>query len=253
MKIFRDIRLLFGRKLKETLRNPVYIFMGITSPIIYLALFAPLLKNFAGTRGFPTDNILSVFVPGMLAMVAFFNGIFAGWGIIDELRSGVIERFRVTPCSRFAILAGPVFRDLVGMLFQTLLFVLIAIPFGFRINPVGLILLYILLALLLSLTSSLTNALGLITKSEDKLAPIIHGINLPVMLLSGMLLPMNLAPTWLKVIAHFNPVYYVVEAARDLSAGSLFTPVVGEAFLILIPLTVFVMWWATGVFRRATM
>ncbi len=253
MKLFNDIRLFYVRKMMETLRNPIFIVMGISTPVIYLFLFAPLLKKFAGTSGFISENTLNVFVPGMLVMVAFFNGLFAGWGVIDELRSGVIERFRVTPSSRFALLAGPVLRDLVAMILQTALFILIALPFGFRVNFLGLLVLYVLLSLLLATTSSLANALGLITKSEDKLAPIVHGITLPIQLLSGMLLPMSLAPLWLNIVAHFNPVYYVVEAARVLTAGQIGNPIVMQAFCIMVPLTFSMMWWGSRVFRKVVM
>lgn len=251
MKTLTDIRLLYKRKLLELLRNPPFIFMGISTPVLYLALFFPLLKNFAGAPGFPSTNILNTFVPGMLILTAFYNGLFVGYGIIDELRSGVIERFRVSPCSRFALLAGPVLRDLVAVVVQNLFFILLAIPFGFRFNLPGMLLLFVLFSLLLATTSTLSNAIGLITKSEDKLAPIIQGISLPIMLLSGMLLPMELAPDWLLIIAHFNPLYYVVEAARELSVGNIASFVVIQAFLIMVPLTLIAMRWGTNVFRKA--
>jgi len=251
--MIQEIGLLFKRKLVETRRNPAFIFMSLTTPVMYLGLFAPLLKSLTFSKAFPTDNILTVFVPGMLTLVAFGGGIFVGFGIIDELRSGVIERFRVSPVSRFSILGGMVLQDVVVNLMSTLFFVLIALPFGFRINIAGLGLLLILLGLLIATTSSFSYALGLITKSEDKLAPITHGINMPLTLLSGMMLPMSLAPTWLRVVAHFNPVYYVVEAARHLTVGELTDASVGYAFLFMVPVTLVIMGWATKVFSRAVM
>jgi ABC-2 type transport system permease protein len=66
-----------------------------------------------------------------------------------------------------------------------------------------------------------------------------------------MLLPMELAPTWLQVIAHFNPVYYIVEAGRLLVAGHVFDVKVGEAYLFMVPLTILTVWWATRAFRKA--
>ena len=91
----------------------------------------------------------------------------------------------------------------------------------------------------------------MILKDEDRLSPIVQGINLPIILLSGMLLPMILAPTWLRVIAHFNPAYYAVEAGRLLVAGQVFRAPVGEAFLFLVPLTILVVAWATKAFKNA--
>lgn len=241
------------RKLMETRRNPIFMSMSLTTPILYLALFAPLLKGLTASQAFSTDQVLIAFVPGMLALIAFGGGLFVGFGIIDELRSGVIERFRVTPVSRFAILAGMVLQNVVVTLMSSLFFIGIALPFGFRIHLAGLSIILILLALLVATTSSFSYAIGLITKSEDKLAPITHGINMPLTLLSGMMLPMSLAPTWLSTLAHFNPIYYVVEAARHLTIGELTDLSVGYAFLFMIPVTFFVMWWATRVFNKAVM
>jgi len=251
--MIKEISLLFRYKLMETLRNPAFMFMNLMTPILYLGLFAPLLKSLASTKAFPTDNILLVFVPGMLTLVAFGGGLFVGFGILDDLRSGVIERFRVTPVRRFSILAGMVLLNVFVTLAGSLFFVLIALPFGFRIHVAGLGILIILLALLVATTSSFSYAVGLITKSEDKLGPITHGIYMPLTLLSGMMLPMSLAPKWLKIIAHLNPLYYVVEAARHLTLGELMHVSVGYAFLFMIPVTLGVMWWATRVVSKAVM
>ena len=108
MNVLKDIGLLTFRCIQACLRNPVYLFMGIGIPLIYLALFTPLLGTLVARGGLDADNILTLFVPGMLPIIAFSTGLFTGFGTIDELRSGIIERLRVTPASRFAILSGPV-------------------------------------------------------------------------------------------------------------------------------------------------
>lgn len=247
----RDVWLMFWRKLLETLRNPIYIVINMSQPVVYLVLFAPLLRNLTGVGGFTSANVLDVFIPGLLVIMAFLNGLFAGWGIIDELRAGVIERFRVTPVSRFAILAGPVLRDLANTLIVVTILTVAAIPFGFHVHLLGFLVLLVLLSLLLITTSSFANAMGVILKDEDRLAPIVQGVNLPVLLLSGMLLPMSLAPPWLQAIAHLNPAFYAVEAGRLLVAGHIFEPQVAEAFLFMVPLTAAVVAWATNEFNRA--
>ncbi|MGB7594983.1 MAG: ABC transporter permease [Erysipelotrichaceae bacterium] len=251
MKLFRDTGLLFRRKMMETLRNPIYIVMSLLNPVLYLVLFSPLLSKLVNVDTFSSGNIMNIFVPGLLVIVAFLEGLFVGYDMIDEVRSGVIERFRVTPTSRFALLAGNVTRDLANMLVVVCFFTLIAIPFGFKIHPLGYLIFMSILSMIIVTTSAFGNALGLILKDEDKLSPIIQGVNLPVLLLSGMLLPMELAPKWLQFIAHFNPVYYAVEAGRLLTNGVILNIKVGEAFLFLIPLTVITLIWATSAFNKA--
>ena len=106
-----------------------------------------------------------------------------------------------------------VLHDVFISLISIIFFVIVTIPFGFRINIIGFLILLILLALLIIITTSFSYTVGLITKKDEELAPITHGINLPLTLLSGMMLPMSLAPKWLNIMAHFNPLYYVVEAS----------------------------------------
>jgi ABC-2 type transport system permease protein len=100
--------LFFQRKLLETLRQPVWLITGLTTPVLYLALFAPLLRSLAGGPAFPPGRVLDVFVPGIMVLIAFGAGMGAGWPVIWELDSGVIERLRVTPASRLALLLGTV-------------------------------------------------------------------------------------------------------------------------------------------------
>jgi ABC-2 type transport system permease protein len=154
MKLFTDIGLLFWRKMKETLRNPIYMLNSLLTPIIYLVLFAPLLTKLVGVPGLNQNDVLNVFVPGLLVIIAFFAGLFVGYNMIDEVRNGVIERFRVTPTSRFALLAGRVLRDMVTMLVTVTVFVVISLPLGFRPNVAGFLLFVPLLCLLLITTSS---------------------------------------------------------------------------------------------------
>lgn len=250
MSLFKEIGLLTFRCIQACLRNPVFLCMGVASPVIYLALFAPMLGTLAKSGALGATDALTLFVPGMLPIIAFTTGLFTGFGMIDEIRSGVIERFRVTPARRLSILLGPVLFDVCSVFFQSTLFILIALPFGFRASVPGLLVLFVLLGLLALITSSFGNAMALITKSEDRYAPVVHGINLPILLLSGTLLPMTLAPSWMKVVAHFNPVYYVVEASRALAVGNFASAQILYAFCALIPFALFTLWWATGIFKK---
>lgn len=251
MNVCKETSLLTFRLILSKLRNPVFLFMGVAMPAIYLAFFTPLLNTLAEKGSLGTNNVLSLFIPGMLPIIAFSTGLFTGFQMIEEVRSGILERFRVTPVSRFSILSAHVLMDTCAAFFQSFLFILLALPFGFRADPLGLLLLFVLLALLSITTSSLGNALGVILKSEDQYAPLVHSINLPILLLSGTLLPISLAPNWLKVIAHLNPVYYVVEAARALASGNIMTLDVFYAFLVLVFFASAALFWATNVFKKA--
>jgi ABC-2 type transport system permease protein len=250
MKLARDTGLLFHRYTIQMLRNPVWLFVGFSTPLLYLVLFTPLLKHFSGPET-SSSSVIDLFLPGILALLAFASGMSGGFGTIFELQSGVIERLRVTPASRFAILMGPLLSGMLMMFVFDAVVVAAATGFGFSLDWGGLAVLAVLLGLLMVTMSAFSVATALVTKEISSFAAIINGLNLPVLLLAGVLLPISLGPAWMRVLAHFNPLFYAVEGARALSAGAYSNPAVWQAFAVLVPLCIVVVTWATGVFRRA--
>jgi ABC-2 type transport system permease protein len=250
VKTFRDIGLLFRRYTLQMLRNPIWLFVGFSTPILYLALFTPLLKHVAPDLGVQ-GGVLEIFLPGILCLLAFASGSSMGFSTIFELQAGVIERFRVTPASRLAILVGPILSGLTMMLVFDGVVVAIGVGVGFQIHWLGLAALAVLLGVLASLMAAFSTATALVTKEINSFAAIIKGINLPILLLAGVLLPISIGPLWMRVLAHFNPLYYAVQASRSLATGTFGTPAVWQAFAVLVPLCALVVAWATRVFRKA--
>jgi len=251
MRTFRDVGLLFQRYVTQLLRNPVWLVVGFSTPILYLALFTPLLKHLVGAPGLPTGNVLDLFLPGILALLAFASGTGPGFSTIFELKAGVIERFRVTPASRFAILTGPILATMAMMFVFDAVVVAVGSGFGFSVHWAGLAVLAVLLGLLLIIVAAFSIATALVTKDISSFAAIINGINLPILLLAGVLLPISLGPAWMRAIAHVNPLYYLVQASRVLAGGTMGGAAVWQAFAVLVPLCALVLAWATSVFRRA--
>ncbi len=250
MKVIRDIGLLYHRYLTQMLRTPIWLFVGFSTPILYLVLFTPLLRHLSAP-GLPQGNVLNVFLPGILALLAFASGIGLGFSTVFELRAGVTERLRVTPASRFAILMGPILASLVMMLVFDAVLVAVGAALGFEVHLLGLAVLAVLLCLLGASMAAFSTAVALVTKEINGFAAIINGINLPILLLAGVLLPMSLGPLWMRVLAHFNPLYYLVEASRSLAGGVFSSASVWQAFAVLVPLCALVLTWATRVVRKA--
>ncbi len=251
MKVLRDTRLLFTRYTVQMLRNPVWLFVGFSTPILYLALFTPLLRSLPALHSVSTGDVLQLFLPGILSLLAFTSGASVGFGTIFELQSGLVERLRVTPVSRFAILFGPILSGLMMMTIFDLVVICVAVGFGFHVHWAGMLLLFVLLWLLATMMAAFSTATALATKDISSFAAIVNGINLPILLLAGVLLPISLGPTWLRALAHANPLYYLVVASRALSIGHLGATAVWQAAAVLVPLCALLLTWATHVFRRA--
>jgi ABC-2 type transport system permease protein len=245
----KDTGLMFQRHFTQQLRNPTWLFVGLSSPVLYLALFTPLLEHF--TRAASTGAVLDTFFPGILALLAFASGTAQGFGTIFELRSGVIERLRVTPASRFAILIGPLVSAMAFMYFFDAIAVAVAYGFGFQIHWVGLLAPAVLIGVFMVMVAAWSVAMALTTKEIDRFASVVNGLNLPTLLLAGVLLPISLGPTWMRVAAHVDPLFYVVEGARALGAGAFSSDHVWEAFAVIVPLCVLVLGWAASVFKKA--
>jgi ABC-2 type transport system permease protein len=220
MKTIRDTWLIYQRSITLSLRNPIWVAFGIIQPVLYLLLFGPLLNNIAKMPGFPPGGAFNVFVPGMLVMTALFSSGYVGFGLIDEMREGVVERMRVTPMSRVAMLVGRSLRDVTLLLAQAAGLVILAIPFGLEINAGGVVVAFAMLTLIGLMMSPVSYILALTLKSEDALAPVVNGVTVPLLLLSGVMLPMSLAPDWLQTVAKFNPLYHAVAAIRALFNAS---------------------------------
>jgi ABC-2 type transport system permease protein len=252
MKSLNDLWLLVKRPFLQDLRNPTWLIVGLSTPIMYLLLFMPLLNRLAGGPGFPANHVIQLFLPGIMALLAFGSGNGAGFGMIFLIKSGFVERMRVTPASRFALLMGPIFAGIIWTLIFVTLIVGISVGFGFRIYPLGMIIFMVLLVLLITLFASIFTSLAIIAKGEiGTLAAIANGINLPIMLLAGVMLPLTLAPHWMRILAYINPLYYVVNAGRALAVGQIYTHAVELAFGVITPLTFIVVWWSLQIYRKA--
>jgi ABC-2 type transport system permease protein len=251
MKTLRDTWLIFERSVVLTLRNPVWLFFGLMQPFLYLVLFGPLLEKVVRAPGFPAGGAWNVFVPGLLIQIAMFGAGFVGFGLIAELRYGVIERMRVTPMSRVAMLLGRSLRDVVLLCAQAVVLIVIAIPFGLSIDPAAIVVTLGLLALIGLALAPTSYALALWLKSEDAFAPLLNSVLLPLLLMSGILLPMSLAPDWLRTLSGFNPFEHGVEAARALFNGHWGDPQIVIGVAITGVLAVAAVWLGSRAFSRA--
>ena len=248
MSFFHDCFVIFRRQQRIALRNPAWVMIGLLQPILYLALFGPLLTPIARQLG--TTNAYTLFVPGLLVQLSLFGALFAGFGLLAEWRDGVIESERVTPASRTALLVGRVMRDVLQLLVQGVILVALSFAFGLT-GSIGGMLLGLMLALLVgAAASSSSYALALTTKNEDALAPILNVITLPVLLLSGILLPMTLGPKWLQTISDLLPTKYVVNGIRSAFRGDVFTTETLWGVVWAAVLCAAGIWVGTRTFRR---
>jgi ABC-2 type transport system permease protein len=247
-----DTGLVFTRQLRLLLRNPVWVIIGVFQPLLYLALFGPLLTRITlmSLPGVPVGKPYNFFVPGLLIQLGLFGSAFVGFAIIAEWRMGVIERFRVTPVSRLALLVGRVLRDVLTLEIQAVILVLAALIFGLRAPVVGVLIGLGFVAVVAVSLAATSYALGLLLKSEAGLAPLVNMVAVPLMLLSGVMLPMALGPGWLRTVAKFTPFGYIINAMREAFNGVYYNHIVLEGLLVSVGLAVVCLTLAVRAFMR---
>ncbi|MEO7261323.1 MAG: ABC transporter permease, partial [Jatrophihabitantaceae bacterium] len=107
MKVLRDTWLIYQQEVGLMLRSKTIIVFSLVQPLAFLVLFAPFLKTTMAGQG--ADSYAAayrIYVPGLLVSMGLFGGLFAGYGLLQAIRAGIIERCRVTPISRIGLLLG---------------------------------------------------------------------------------------------------------------------------------------------------
>jgi ABC-2 type transport system permease protein len=204
------------RELRPVLRQPASVLFAMVQPLVFLALFAPLLPD-AG----PGASALQWFVPGIVAMTALMSASFTGSSLTEEIMTGSHERLLVSPLSRPAQLVGRALKEIVPMLMQTAIILLAVTPFSFDLHLGGVIVGMLVLALFSIGIGALSFALALVSKDQQWLFwTVQQTLIFPLLLLAGVLLPLAGAPGWLQAASDLNPLTYVVEAERALFSGT---------------------------------
>jgi ABC-2 type transport system permease protein len=238
-----DTITVFNRELRPVVRNPFSVIFTMVQPLFFLALFAPLL---------PGDSSLQWFVPGIVVMSCLFGTSSTGSNLLFEIQTGSHERMLVSPLRRPALIIGRALKEIVPMLAQTALLVVVTIPFGFELHPVGALIGLLILAVFCVGLGALSYTLGLASKNREWMFwAIQQTLIFPLLLLAGMMLPLDNGPQWLQTMSKFNPLTYVVDAERALFNGTIASGTVLAGLVAAVAVGVVGLLVGTRAMRRA--
>jgi ABC-2 type transport system permease protein len=230
--LFRDVRIVMGRELRPVLHDPFSVVFGMIQPLVFLGLFGPLLVGSLGGAETLGGSVWQWFVPAILVMTTLFGTTTTGSNLLFEFQTGAHERMLVTPLSRSALLIGRSLKEMVPLAAQAAIIVAVMIPFGFRLHLAGALAGLALLALFGIGIGSLSYALAIAVRKQDWMFWVVQQtVIFPLMILSGMLLPLETGPAWMRAAAKADPLAYLVDAERALFAGDLADPTVGWGLL----------------------
>ncbi|RZI95470.1 MAG: ABC transporter permease [Microbacterium sp.] len=245
----RDTWNVLTRELKPVVRDPFTLIFSLVQPLVFLGLFAPLLIGQSDDQA----ATLQWFVPGVLVMIVLFGTGAVGSNLQYEMMTGSHERTLVAPLSRSSLLVGRALKEIAPIVVQALLIVAIALPFGFRADPLGLLIGLALLAVFGVGLGSLSYTLALKTKDREWLFwGVQQTLIFPLMILSGMLLPLDSGPAWMRAVATVNPLNWVVQAERALLAGDLGDSVVLWGWVAALVLAALGLWAGIRAMRKSS-
>jgi ABC-2 type transport system permease protein len=234
VKVLRDIWLIFQDEAGQLVRHPKYLAIALIQPVCYLAFFTPFLKAVMANEGLHTyGDAYQVYVPGLFVGMGLFSGLFAGYGLLAAMRQGVIERCRVTPISRVGLLLGRQLMHVTYLLWQAVVITVAAALFGLRVHPANLLLSYLMLGMMVLLSTSISYDIALFVRNEQTLGTLTNSLGQPLSLLAGVLIPLAIAPLWVRDVAEWNPFAWATNAMRALFKGQIGEPVVWQGALIV--------------------
>jgi ABC-2 type transport system permease protein len=240
------------RGLRVFVRNPAYLAMTLTQPVIWLLLFGALFKTVTQIPGFHGGSYINFLTPGIIVMLAVSSAGWTGMGFIEDIASGVMDRELVSPVWRGALNAGSVIYAALIVALQTVLIVLLSLALGANyVGGIGGVFLLILIAALLAAAfASLSNGVAVLARQREALIGAVTFVLLPLTFLSTALMQQSLVPAWIRTVARFNPVNWAVQAGRSAAMQHIDWGLVGTRLGLLVALTLASALLATVAFAR---
>ena len=223
------------RNLLRIFRTPLMLIVTAVQPALLLVLFRYVL---GGAIIIPGASYVNYVVPAVFVEAVLIGGMTTSIGLAEDLKSGIIDRFRSLPMARSAVLAGRTLADLLRSLFSLAVMVGLGLLVGFRFHstaPRILAGMAVIIAFGYAF-SWMYATIALATKDPETAQ--IAGI-LPffvLMFASNAVVPVNTMPSWLQGFARNQPLSVTVTAVRHLLEGGAANPYLWQALA-----------WAAGI------
>ena len=214
-----DTLVLAKRSLLRIPRQPDLLVGFTIQPILFILLFVYV---FGGAIQTPGYDYVDYLIPGIIVQSIAFGGFVTALGLSDDLKKGLMDRFRSLPMTRSALLTGRTLGDVVTNVFQLVVMFGVGFAVGFNFSSsAGEVVAGIALLLLIGYAFSWVFAfIGLTASSPEAANAYGFTILFPLTFVSSAFVPVDSMPGWLQPIAEHNPFTTMVDAARALFVGA---------------------------------
>jgi|HubBroStandDraft_6_1064221.scaffolds.fasta_scaffold02387_8 ABC transporter DrrB family efflux protein len=216
---FTDANVVTGRNLRHFVRQPDLLIFSTIQPIMFVLLFTYVFGGAISHSLPPGVSYIDYLLPGILIQSVTFRASQTAVGLSEDLKLGVIDRFRSMPMARSAVLVGRTAADLVRNVLIIVLMILVGYIIGFRFQAgVAQAVACVALVSAFGLALSWIFAFVALTVRGAEAAQTAGFVVLfPLVFASSVFVPVSTLPAWLQAIAKVSPVTLAANAARSLA------------------------------------
>ncbi|WP_332741178.1 ABC transporter permease [Hydrogenophaga sp.] len=227
MHLARALRAVVGREIGRFLRQPSRLGSALVRPLLWFVVFAAGFHNVFGVAIIPPYETYIEYkvymVPGLLGMVALFNGMQSSLSMVYDREMGVMRLLLTAPLARGWLLAFKLLAGTCLSVLQMVVFLAIAGAFGVEIPLLYLPGLLVAMACGATLLAALGLMLSVYVKQLENFAGTMNFVIFPMFFISPALYPLwkleESGAHWLLKLAEFNPFTHAVEAMRFAMYG----------------------------------
>ncbi|MFN2291451.1 MAG: ABC transporter permease [Anaerolineae bacterium] len=218
------ISTIWSKHMTKFVKNGEEWMATLFMPILWILLFGAGMKAMMGDMPLAGTNIayIAFITPGIVALTALSGAVNGGATLLDEKLRGILKEYLVAPIPRLSILLGNMLSNVTKSLLQAVIILLVAVLMGAALtgNPFGWLLGLVLMLVFALGFVGIASAVAMRAPNTGSYHALIFLLNLPLLFASNALYPLQIMPTWLKVVSYINPTTYIIDLTRGLWFGT---------------------------------
>jgi ABC transporter DrrB family efflux protein len=242
-----DIAVVTTRNLRHFWRQPDLLLFSTIQPIMFVVLFVYVFGGAVAASLPPGVSYVDYLLPGIFVQSVTFRASQTAVGLSEDLRRGVIDRFRSMPMARSAVLLGRTIADLVRNVLIIGLMIVVGYLVGFRFEAgvlpaLGCVALVAAFGFALSWIFAFVS---LVVRGAESAQTAGFVLLFPLVFASSVFVPVSSMPSWLQPFAKASPVTLTADAARTLALTGGIPSSLGESLAwvagilaVFVPLSV---------------
>ncbi|MGZ8633158.1 MAG: ABC transporter permease, partial [Solirubrobacteraceae bacterium] len=215
-RLVTDTIVVAERNLIRLPRAPDLLLAFTVQPVMFVLLFVYVFGGAIATPGF--DDYTDFLMPGIIVQTMSFGGFVTALSLAEDMKKGLIDRFRSLPMARPAVLAGRTLADVVTNSLSVCVLVVtgLIIGFTFSTNALEILAGFGILVLFGYAFSWVFALLGMLVSTPEAANSLGFTAVFPLTFISSAFVPVDSMPDALQWFAEINPFTVVVDAMRSL-------------------------------------